>query len=269
MKTKRKAFTLIEILVSVSLITLLVSLLLPALGRAREQSKRVVCRNNLRNIWTGILQYTLENKDHVPFMEDINLTDPNADPFDPDSRYKTTVGRVLQPYVNPGSWRCPSAITGYPQSGGPESWTMTYWFRSAGGIGNGVPFGDTPWGTKRPLDPLVSNYVNFDGRPLKYLSGRRHTPGNPRAPNRDDIGPWTFTFPIVADLILGDELGGTPRYPHVGVVDKRPDLGKAQSLFVKNSGIGRLPARFELHANGDSEVGIYFTRSPFPHQKGY
>jgi type II secretory pathway pseudopilin PulG len=259
----------VELLTVISIITLLISVLLPSLSRAREYAKQTVCRNNLRNMWTGILHYSFENRDHVPFMEDINLTDPNADPFDPDPKYKTTVGRVLMPYVHAGSWRCPSAIKGFPDAAGPEGWKMTYWFRSAGKIGEGVPFYKTKWGTGSPLDPIVSNYVNFDGRPLKYISGRRHSPSNPYAPNRDRIGPWTFSFPIIADLLDGSETQGRPRYPHRGVVDKRHDLQAARPKFEQQTGVGRRPARMELHAEGDREMNIYLTRSPYPHQPGF
>jgi hypothetical protein len=146
---------------------------------------------------------------------------------------------------------------------------MTYWFRSAGPIGEGVPFRRTATTKKNVLDPLVSNYVNFDGRPLSVLSGRRHTPSNPAAPNKDEIGPWTFTYPIIADLIEGNELSGTPRYPHVGTVDQRLDLKNARPLFEQNAGSGRLPARMEVHAQGEKEFAIYLTRSPFPHQPGF
>ena len=262
-------FTLIELLVVISIIALLVAMLVPSLSRAHESAKQVVCRNNLRTIWSGVLQYALTNRDRLPYMEDINLNDPNADPFDPDPGNKTTVGRVLMEYVPPGIWRCPSAIKGFLESAGPDGWTMTYWFRSAGPVGEGVPFETSSVGSRGPLGPLVSNYINFDGRPLKYLSGRRHTPSNPYAPNRDEIGPLTFTFPIVADLITGNEMLGTPRYPHRGVVDVRTDLKAARSLFERNTGAGRLPARMELHAQGDKEINIYLTRVPFPPRKGY
>lgn len=265
--TRTRGFTLIELLVVSAIISLLISILLPSLSRAREQARQVACRNNIRNIWGGILQYALNNRDRAPFMEDINLDQPDADPFDP--AHKTTIGYVLREYVNQQSWRCPGAIKGYPEHAGPEGWTMTYWFRTAGPVGQGIPFSQTPWGTGKALDPLVSNYVNFDGRPMKYISGRRHTPSNRRAPNRDEIGPWTFSYAIIADHIVGDEAGGTPRYPHHGVVDRRNDLQAARSLFEQTAGTGRLPARMELHAEGDKQANTYLTRVPYAHHPGY
>ena len=263
----RSGFTLIELLVVVAIVAMLMSILMPSLRQARELSKRVACTNNLRCIWTGILLYATEYRDHVPFMEDINLTDPDADPFDPKPEFVSTVGRVLASYVNEGSWVCPSAIRGFPANAARGQWKMTYSFRTAGAVGEGVPFAasDAAGGA---LGALVSNYVSFDGRPMAVLSGRRHTPSNPSAPNLDEIGPWTFAFPLVADFIVGNEMSGTPRYPHKGVVAKRLDLKAARPIFERNAGTGRLPARMELHAQGE-RAEILLTRVPFPHKAGY
>ncbi len=64
-KSKR-AFTLIEVLVVVAIIALLVSILLPALNRARDQGKSTQCLNNLRQIGTTMAYYATDSKDYIP-----------------------------------------------------------------------------------------------------------------------------------------------------------------------------------------------------------
>lgn len=58
---KQRGFTLIELLVVIAIIALLMSILMPALARVRQQAKEAICQSNLRQWGTMFSMYTNEN----------------------------------------------------------------------------------------------------------------------------------------------------------------------------------------------------------------
>ena len=63
---QKTGFTLVELLVVISIIALLVSILMPALGKAREQAKKVVCQTNLKQQTLACTMYMHEYNDFFP-----------------------------------------------------------------------------------------------------------------------------------------------------------------------------------------------------------
>ena len=61
-----KKFTLIELLIVIAIIGILVSLLLPSLGKARYQAKNAVCMSNQSQFYRGILIVTKNNRSKIP-----------------------------------------------------------------------------------------------------------------------------------------------------------------------------------------------------------
>ncbi|MHC4125613.1 MAG: type II secretion system protein [Planctomycetota bacterium] len=66
-KTDRNnAFTLVELLVIISIIAMLMALLMPVLAKAREQGRAVFCLNNLRQMAIAADTYALSNDEYYP-----------------------------------------------------------------------------------------------------------------------------------------------------------------------------------------------------------
>ncbi|MBT8486838.1 MAG: prepilin-type N-terminal cleavage/methylation domain-containing protein [Phycisphaerales bacterium] len=120
-----RAFTIIELLVVVSIIALLVGVLLPAIGRARDQSRQAMSGANLRNLATAHGSYAAEWGDRQFTMVDDNI-----------AVYGESAGPAFEEYYNRNgadgwlSWHPPVHL-GRTITGGEYAF-----FNAPGQVGN-------------------------------------------------------------------------------------------------------------------------------------
>jgi len=108
--------------VVIGIIALLVGILLPTLGRAREAANRTACLSNIRQLSNAWIMYANDSKGSLAFAETGSVDDPaNIDkrdgwvvdkPGDPESNTRASVEKgLLWKYVPAAdAYRCPSSI---------------------------------------------------------------------------------------------------------------------------------------------------------------
>jgi prepilin-type N-terminal cleavage/methylation domain-containing protein/prepilin-type processing-associated H-X9-DG protein len=104
-RSGRRGFTLVELLVVIAVVAILAALLLPALSRTRESARRAACVSNLRQIILAAWMHVDEHEDSCPAQPGGDGVAVRAAGGDGTNYYD-----VLMPYVNhPRVWLCPSA----------------------------------------------------------------------------------------------------------------------------------------------------------------
>lgn len=134
------AFTLVELLVVISVLSLLLALLMPALAGARSQARAIVCRSNVHQLVLAATGYAAENDGfYVPAARDMwdnagrgrwhGVRRSLGEPFDPaqgplagylaDGQVKECPARVN--FVKSSDWN-----TSFEQGGGGYGYNMAY-----------------------------------------------------------------------------------------------------------------------------------------------
>ena len=169
--SRRRAFTLVELLVVIGIIAIMISIMLPALNKVRDKARATQCASNMRQIYTFCIMFAQENKGHLPRP---GINDPNTPVNDALVLYcqkgpgiLDTDGGVLWRYFQGGReakiqlMLCPgdngenmSYGCGLTRAAAPEGRTFSYSLHAY----TAAPK-DSCWGGPKPLPGIVLGSV--------------------------------------------------------------------------------------------------------------
>jgi prepilin-type N-terminal cleavage/methylation domain-containing protein len=190
---RKSGFTLIELLVVIAIIALLLSILMPALTKAKNQAMRVICKSQQHQAGLGIVMYASENNSKLSIGNFYNYPianwgDSNRNGVHHESRDDGFIGSDIQSYLSSEDlsiFLCPANKTVRQRPaffvGGDTRGMSTYeWYKSGNfnydgpnpGGGNFSYFiyyyylGNYAWENNNGVSP-PANHLTFEERSLK------------------------------------------------------------------------------------------------------
>lgn len=209
------AFTLVELLTAIAIVTLLAALLFPAVARARENGRRASCAANLKQLGLAFTQYCQDTDEKLPLSTDGVAGQGRTggwtyfENFSSPTVFKPELGSLFPYTKNAQIYICPSDAEGRshgqsyasnscifePTVGGSSEGKNLSHFESVsswmllGEEGSGDPY------TASTDDGYILHGINlfskrhFDGSMILYLDGhvRWNLIDNRVAPARDEL----------------------------------------------------------------------------------
>ena len=275
----RPGFTIVELLVVISIIALLIALLLPALARARQLTEGLACESNLRTLGQLTVEYSNTYKNALPasmiwpeyqsWQQDIFGFRIGSEVLDQNGTigfagYQTPVQKASleQPWA--AMFWCPSAIlplslSAFGSEYAANANALSWWTDPRYGTPNPWPVASK---VKRPADVIAygdSNQIYSWGGTWPLFSWgfdpAENYVGQPWPPYAPSYNPTAVIPPTFVEPGFGTIDGNTDYYPGVGPWVNGVGLRYRHELNSTGNGYANA-VFFDGHAQQISEDGL-------------